>query len=316
MQKSSLKHTRDWLKNQLKIDSPQTVSRLENFIKEYTKKLEREGIILGLSGGIDSAVVAALCTKAVGPEKVLALILPDKDSKKEHLKDALKLANQLKIQKKIINITSLVKKFGAHKLFLLNKFPLPEKLKENLIKKFCRFYEKKSGYTPFSDSLLGFKDKNYSYWLKTGNAYYRIKHRIRMILLYLYAEQENRLVVGAANKTESKIGFFVKHGCDDAADIMPLLGLYKTQVRQLALFLKIPKEIINKPPSPDIIPGIIDEEAIGIAYEKLDFILKSLELAWPESKIATILKIKENEVEKVKKLKEKSEHMRQVFTPV
>ena len=79
---------------------------------------------------------------------------------------------------------------------------------------------------------------------------------------------------------------------------------------------KIPKEIINKPPSPDIIPGIIDEEAIGIAYEKLDFILKSLELAWPESKIATILKIKENEVEKVKKLKEKSEHMRQVFTPV
>jgi len=101
-----------------------------------------------------------------------------------------------------------------------------------------------------------------------------------MVLLYLNGELENRLVVGAANKTEYRIGFFVKHGCDDDADIMPILGLYKTQVRELARYLNVPADIREKPPSPDIIPGITDEEAIGIPYEELDLTLMAIEKGW------------------------------------
>lgn len=309
---------------QLEINPGQVASKLENFIKKYMNKLEREGLILGLSGGVDSAVVAALCAKAVSPEKVLALILPDKDSKKEHIKDAIKFAKQLKIKIKLINISPYLKKLGADKIFFLNRFPLPKRLRESLVKKAYHFYEKKTGKSPFFDSLLGLKDKKYSWWLKNSNAYYRIKHRLRMVLLYLWAEKENLLVVGAANKTEYKIGFFVKHGCDDAADIMPLLGLYKTQVKQLASFLKIPEEIIRKAPSPDIIPGIIDEEAIGISYEKVDLILEALELNWKIDEITKVLKInkffsgeiKTGDVKKIKELTKKSEHMRQIFVPV
>ena len=298
------------------IDSQKTTLKLENFIRDYTQKLDRDGIILGLSGGLDSAVVASLGVKAVGPDKVLALIMPDNDSQKQHLKDALKFAKELGIRKRIINITPYLKKLGAYQLFLLNKIFLPKRLKEKLVKKAFNFYQEKTGLNPFSDSILGFKNKKFAYFLQTGNAYYRIKHRLRMVLLYLWAERENRLVVGAANKTELEIGFFVKHGCDDAADIMPLLGLYKTQVRQLAKYLKIPQEIINKAPSPDIIPGIVDEEAIGMNYENLDKILENLENGLTTEKIAQKLNLEKQKVEKIKQLNKKSEHMRQIYTPI
>ncbi|GAH10715.1 unnamed protein product [marine sediment metagenome] len=100
-------------------------------------------------------------------------------------------------------------------------------------------------------------------------------------------------MVGAANKSEYKIGYFVKHGCDDATDIMPLLNLYKTQVRELARYLNIPTRIIKKPSSPDVMPGLADgEEVIRISYEKMDLILLALEKGWKLSDIAKFFKIR------------------------
>jgi len=303
------------LTSDMKIE-PETLSRsLENFIREYVQKLEREGTILGLSGGVDSAVVAALCKRAVGAENTLALIMPDKDSKDEHISDALNFAREIGIETRLIDITPYLKQLGIYELFVLNKLPLPEKLRGILTKKAYDFYQRKTGATPFLSSLLGFKDKEFSSYLRKSNAYYRIKHRLRMITIYLHAELENRLVVGAANRTEYKIGFFVKHGCDDAADIMPILNLYKTQVRELARFLHVPSRIIDKAPSPDIIPGIIDEEAIGIPYEKLDLILLALEKGWDNDTIAAVLKVGTEKVEYVRNLAQRSEHMRQLYTP-
>jgi len=122
--------------------------------------------------------------------------------------------------------------------------------------------------------------------------------------------------VGAANKSEYKIGYFVKHGCDDATDIMPLLNLYKTQVRELARYLNIPARIIEKPPSPDVIPGLTDdEEVIRISYEKMDLILLALEKGWIVSDIVKTLGVEEDEVIYIKKLIHKSEHMRKIFIP-
>ena len=303
------------LLSQMKIDAEKLSVSLENFIAEYVDKLERDGIILGLSGGIDSAVVAALCKKAVGSDKVLALIMPDKDSKKDHVKDAENFAKNINITMRLIDISPILNKLDVYKLFALNKYPLSSKLKDTLVKKAYNFYESKTGESPFSASILGFKDKDYSSYLKKSNAYYRIKHRIRMVLLYLYGELENRLVVGAANKSEYKSGFFVKHGCDDAADIMPLLNLYKTQVRELSRYLDIPSEIINKAPSPDIIPGIIDEEAIGITYNQLDLILLALEKGWSIAELSEFLEVEEEKILYVEKLIQKSEHMRGAYVP-
>ncbi len=304
------------LKAEMKINPEKVALSLENFIREYTEKLEREGVILGLSGGIDSAVIAALCVRALGPEKTLALIMPEKDSKKEHTKDALNFARELNIEAKFVDITPYLEELGVYKLFPLDKILSSGRLKGAVIRKAYHFYERKTGKLPFLESLSGFKDKEFNSYLAKGNAYYRAKHRLRMMLLYLYAELENRLVVGAANKSEYKIGFFIKHGCDDATDIMPLLNLYKTQVRELAQYLNIPARIIKKPPSPDVMPGIVDdEEVIGISYEKMDLILLALEKGWKLADIVKALGIEEDEVIYVKNLMQKSEHMRKIFIP-
>ena len=304
------------LKAEMKIEPEKAALSLGNFIREYSEKLEREGIILGLSGGIDSAVIAALCVRALGPEKTFALIMPEKDSKKEHIKDALNFAQELGIEAKLVDITPYLEELGVYKLFPLDKLLSLGKLKGTLIKRAYRFYERKTGKISFLESLSGFKDKEYSSYLAKGNAYYRAKHRLRMILLYLYGELENRLVVGTGNKSEYKIGYFVKHGCDDATDIMPLLNLYKTQVRELARYLNIPARIIEKPPSPDVMPGLTnDEEVIRISYEKLDLILLALEKDWKVLDIVKNLGVKEDKVIYIKKLMQKSEHMRKIYIP-
>ena len=303
------------LKSQMKIEPESLSVSLENFIREHVEILEREGVILGLSGGIDSAVLAALCKRAVGSERTLALMMPEKDSKKEHIKDALNFAEELGIKTKLINIAPYLKKLEVYKLAPLSRVPFTGKLRGYLIKKAYHYYERKTGETPFSAAMTGLRGKEFSSFISKRNAYYRIKHRMRMVLLYLHGEVENRLIVGAANKSEYLIGYFVKHGCDDATDIMPLLNLYKTQVRQLARYLKVPSRIIEKPPSPDIFPGIIDEEAIGISYEKLDLILLALEKGWEIVEIAKALKMEEKEVMYVKNLIQKSGHMRKIYAP-
>ena len=300
----------------MKIEPEKVALSLGNFIREYTDKLERGGVILGLSGGIDSAVIAALCVRALGPKKTLALIMPEKDSKKEHTQDALNFARELNIKAKLIDITPYLEDLGVYKLFPLDKILSLGKLKGALIRKAYHFYERKTGKLPFLESLSGFKDKEFGSYLSKGNAYYRVKHRLRMILLYLYGEMENRLVVGAANKSEYKIGYFVKHGCDDATDIMPLLNLYKTQVRELARYLNIPAKIIEKPPSPDVMPGLAaDEEVMSISYEKMDLILLALEKGWKVPDIVKNLGVKEEKILYIKNMMQKSEHMRKIYKP-
>jgi len=304
------------LKAEMKINPEKVALSLGNFIREYTYKLEREGVILGLSGGIDSAVIAALCVRVLGSKKTFALIMPEKDSKKEHIKDALNFAQGLGIEAKLVDITPYLEKLGVYKLFPLDELLSLGKLKGALVRKAYHFYERKTGKLPFLESLSGFKDKEFNSYLAKGNAYYRVKHRLRMILLYLYAELENRLVVGAGNKSEYKIGYFIKHGCDDATDIMPLLNLYKTQVKELACHLNIPARIIEKPPSPDVMPGLADdEEVLRISYQKMDLILLTLEKGWKVSDIVKALEIEKDEVIYIKNMMQKSEHMRKIYTP-
>jgi NAD+ synthase len=303
------------LKFQMKTKPEEVSFSLENFIREHVEKLERDGVILGLSGGIDSAVLATLCKRAVGRERTLALIMPEKDSEDEHIKDALDFAKELGIEAKLINLTPYLKKLGVYRLAPLSRIPFSHKLRGFLIKRAYHFYERKTGENPFSASIAGVKGKEFGSFISHKVAYYRIKHRMRMILLYYYGEFENRLVVGAANKSEYEIGYFVKHGCDDATDIMPLIHLYKTQVRDLARYLNIPSRIIEKPPSPDILPGVIDEEAIGISYEKLDLILLGLGKGWEIGEMTKALGTEEEKIIYVRNLIQKSEHMRKLYVP-
>ncbi|MGA9348108.1 MAG: NAD(+) synthase [Anaerolineae bacterium] len=292
---------------ELTIDAVNLAAQLEEFIRVGVDNLQREGAVVGLSGGIDSAVVAALAARALGPEKVLALLMPDRDSARTSRRDALKLAQRLGIRHKTVGLTKFLFLVGIYwklPLWLLGL----RRFQAKLVRRYHDGFVKEWGESPFAAIMVGTKELP-GPLVNQAVSYHRVKGRLRAILLYYYAELENLLVLGTCNKTEKAIGFFVKYG-DAAADIAPLESLYKTQVRQLAAFLEIPQEIISKPPSPDLLPGITDEYAIGLSYETLDEILWRLEEGIDTEEIARTLDLERDVVDYVRELTQRSAHMR------
>ena len=285
-------NTHDDLQDRMAIDSKKTIREIINNINFQHNKLKKEGALIGLSGGIDSAVVTDLSAKALGNKKIKVLLLPDSESNRIHLRDARDFARQLKIKWEIIDITPLLKNFNIKKYGFFSSFPLLNKLKGFLYKKAHNYYQKTSGETPFVSQLKGLEEKPYHDYIRKGQAILNLKHRLRMLLLYYYAEQENKMVIGCTNKTEKQIGLFVKYGCDHLADLMPIIGLYKTQIYQLASHLEIPTRIIQKQPSPDLLPGLDDETMLGISYEEIDLVLMARENNLSPEKISKITGIK------------------------
>ena len=291
--------------NGLNIDAGKVTAQLENSLKESMEEMNREGMILGLSGGVDSAVIACLCKRVLPGDKIMALIMPEKETSRENMDDAVNLAKQLDIKYHIIQLDPYLESANV-------RFPVPflnYKLKSKLVRFFYRRMKKRTGETPFLTLLKGAREYSFKKYLNKGTANYRFKHRLRLTFLYQAAEETNSLAVGAANKTEYMTGFFVKFGIDHNADIMPILNLYKTQVKKLAHYLEVPEKIINKAPTPDMIPGITDELAFEIPYDDLDKILYAVE---NNISLDGDLKDKENYV---RALIERSAHMRKIEVP-
>jgi len=280
------------LQNRMLINPEKVVLEINNNIIHNRNKFKKEGVLIGLSGGIDSTVVTALCVNALGNDKVRVLLLPDSESDRKHLRDARDFAKQLKIKWKIFDITTLLMDFNIRKYGFFSRVPLINIVKGFLYRKAHQYYKEISDETPFASQLKGLTTNPYHSYIKKGQAILNVKHRLRMVLLYYYAELENRMVVGCTNKTEKMIGFFVKYGCDHLADLMPIIGLYKTQIYQLAKYLKIPDRIIQKEPSPDLLPGLDDEIMIGIPYEHIDLVLLAGENNLSSGKISKITGIK------------------------
>jgi NAD+ synthase len=133
-----------------------------------------------------------------------------------------------------------------------------------------------------------------------------------MIYLYYYANKFNMIVCGSSDKSETMMGYFTKWG-DVAADISPIMDLYKTQVQKLALYVGIPKEIVSKPPSPALWPGQLAEKELGIEYELLDLVLFGLEHFMDAEDIAKQLGIEKKQVEDIKRRWLSAEHKRRML---
>ncbi|BAL80154.1 NAD(+) synthase [Caldisericum exile] len=293
------------IKDYLKLRNPKNVvDKIVEFIKEQFEKRNANGVICGLSGGIDSALVAFLLGRALPKEKILTLFMGERDTHPDSLKHARLVAETLGVELREINITGILRSIGVYSLEPSPLF-IPRKFQERYtINKYLSNQDEKE--TSFLKSLKGGAG---SIEIMKGNAYLHTKHRIRAVLLYFYGEQKNYIVAGCCNKTEKLTGYFVKYG-DSASDFDPIADLYKTQVRELGEFLGVPREIIEKPPSPDLAPGITDEFALQMPYEKIDIILYAL-----EHNLESELKnegISEKEIEYIKTLKELSSHMREL----
>jgi NAD+ synthase len=247
---------------------PEVEKRMLRFISDYVAKTGAKGIIVGLSGGIDSCTVAALSAKAIGGGRVLGLMLFEEETRKsEDVKHADLVAKKFKVQTETINITNPLEA-------IYQSIPAFER-----------------------------QDK-----VSKGN----VKARTRMIYNYYYANRLGRLVCGSSDKSESMMGYFTKWG-DIAADISPIMDLYKTQVRRLAHHLGIPQAIINKPSSPALWPNQLAEDELGIRYDQLDLVLYGLEHFMKPEEIASQLGMEERVANKIKQTWLSAEHKRSML---
>jgi NAD+ synthase len=218
----------------------QTSNNLEKQLRDYVGDGKA---IIGISGGIDSAVVSSLCVRALGKENVFGVLMPYGN---QDMQDARDLVKFLNVNSEEVNIKKIVDDFNFLDLNELDK----------------------------------------------GN----VMARIRMTLLYSFANHLEGMVIGTGNKSELEIGYFTKYG-DGGVDVEPLGDLYKTEVYELAKYLEIPKRIIGKKPSAGLWENQTDEEELGLTYKQIDMVLKG--------------ELNKGEVyEKVQKLRRNSEHKR------
>ncbi len=251
----------------LELDLPDVEKRIIRFIKEYVENAGAEGIVLGLSGGIDSATTAAICSLAIGGKRVTGLMLPEKETyNSKDVDDAKFVAEKFGLKTYVCDITLVLE--GFYKTIPI--FDQADKL--------CK-----------------------------GN----IKARTRMIYLYYYANKLNKIVGGSSDKSETMMGYFTKWG-DAAADIAPLMDLYKTQVRKLAEHMGISPELAAKPSTPALWPNQLAEAELGIKYETLDLILYGLERFMTTDEIAQQLSVKKQLIENVKSRWLAVEHKRRL----
>lgn len=235
--------------------------KIGSFLVDEIRERRSQGVIFGLSGGIDSAVIAMLCAKFVR-EKSLALIMPDsKITPVTDTEDAIKIVDNAHLEYKLIDI--------------------------------------------------GFIHKEYSKYIEPSPlAFGNLGARIRSNILYYYANARNYLVLGSGDRSEFLIGYFTKYG-DGAADLLPIVSLYKTQILEFARFLGVPSGIISKPPGPRLWEGHTAEAEIGLTYEEIDSILYCMidkKLSIEETAKTTEIPI--SNVDKIYQMHKRSEHKR------
>ncbi len=216
----------DILREIKNIDCQKVVSNIESFLSDQVKKSGAKGMIFGLSGGIDSAVLAYICGHIM-KEKTLAMIMPDtKITPKTETEDALRMITLTGINYKLVDIKPIVDEYAL--------------------------------YMEPEERAIG-----------------NLRARVRANILYYYANVKNYLVLGSSDRSELMIGYFTKFG-DGAADLIPISSLYKIQVREIAKFLGVPKNVIEKKSSPHLWKEHTAEEEIGATYEKVDATLHCL----------------------------------------
>ncbi|MCY3854095.1 MAG: NAD+ synthase [Thaumarchaeota archaeon] len=245
----------------LQVDYASKINKIKHFLSRATIVNNLHGLVFGLSGGLDSTIIAYLCS-IVNRQNTLVLIMPDPEvTPIQETKDAITIANKLKLNYKVINISLIVDTYMKH--------------------------------VGTHDHALG-----------------NLRSRIRSNILYYYSNMKNYLVVGTTDKSEYLLGYFTKFG-DGGADALPLVSLYKTQLKKFAKQLQISERIINKKSSPHILKNQLAENDIGLTYNKIDVILYCLfdkKLSLHETSKLTSFDI--NSINKIFYMYKKNRHKR------
>ncbi|RFT15622.1 MAG: NAD synthetase [Candidatus Saccharicenans subterraneus] len=290
-------HMNEFSYDVLKLDYEKETARLTAFISEaVARRLRKHGAVVGISGGIDSSVTAALCVRALGPDKVVGLLMPEKDSHPDTLKLSRLVGESLGIRTIHREITPILAGLGFYD-------EMTSCIQE-LIPEYADGWKWKISASDVSEErIFSF------FWLVVQSprgeiirkrlpadrllhmiALSNFKQRTRKMLEYHYADRFNYAVAGTSNLLESDQGFFVKLG-DGAGDFKPIAHLYKMQIYQLGKYLGLPEAITQRKPTADIHPLSQgqDEFFFGLPYEQLDACLYGEKNGIPAESVARVI---------------------------
>ena len=294
-------------KDVLKLDAAKETERIVAAISTQIRQtFRRKGAVLGLSGGIDSSVTASLCVRALGPDHVLGLHMPESESADQTLELSNLIAAHLGIPTAMENITPLLEASGCYRRRDdAIRTLLPEYNAQYKCKIVLPSVLEQQGYRVFSIVVQAPDGKQTRVRL-TLDAYLAIvaatnfKQRSRKMLEYYHADRLNYAVVGTPNRLEYDQGFFVKNG-DGAADLKPIAHLYKTQVYQLAEYLGVPPVIRSRPPTTDTysLEQSQDEFYFSLAYPQMDLCLYARDHNVTPSEAAPVVGLTPDQVERV-----------------
>jgi NAD+ synthase len=305
---SSQENPNPRIEKMLELDAAQETKRLVDSLVELVyQRFRRQGTILGISGGIDSSVCLALCVRAFGAERVMGILLPERESSPESADLAHLLAQQYNVQTCTEDITAALDGLGCYRRrdeAIRRVFPdyqpnwkvrivLPgDLLDQGSLNIFSLVVNAPDGQEQRKRLSL----RDYAQIVAASN----FKQRVRTNLLYYHAELRNYAVIGTPNKNEHDLGFFVKWG-DGGYDVAPIRHLFKSQVYQLARYLDVPRSIQDRTPSTDTYPGGGSQEEFffRIPHHLLDTIWFGYEKGIPSLDIAGQLGLSPEQVEYV-----------------
>jgi NAD+ synthase len=287
----------------LHLNASAAAARIEASIRDIVfRRLRRRGVVLGLSGGIDSSVVAALCARALGNDRVLGLLMPEADSSGDSLRLGQRLADKFGIRTVIEDITPI--------LTAARCYERRDEAVRTVVPEYGPGYKSKivlpdtadGGFAIFS-VVVQAPDGSITRTRLTSDAYLTIvaatnfKQRTRKMLEYHYADRYVYAVAGTPNLLEYDQGFFVKNG-DGAADFKPIAHLYKTQVYQLAEYLDVPEEIRHRPPTTDTYSLAQSQEEFyfTLPYHQMDLCLWGKNNGIPAADLAPAAELTEEAV--------------------
>lgn len=291
----------------LRLDPEQEVAKICGRMREIMlKDVKKRGVVIGLSGGIDSSVTAALAVRTFGRERVLALEMPERHSAEETLRFSGMAAEFLGVETVREDISGILESVGFYRRYDdAVRITIPEYGAGWKSKLISSNVMERQGFTIFSivaqrpDNTCVKKRLPLQSYLEVVAAT-NFKQRIRKMLEYYHADRLNYCVAGTPNRLEYDLGFFVKLG-DGAADIKPIAHLYKTQVYQVAEYLGIPEEIRKRTPTTDTysLAQGQDEFYFSLPYDKMDLCLYGRNHCVPAARVAEILNMESDQVEKV-----------------